>query len=41
MTRAAFRQADIEHIIRAAKATGTVLQIDRVPFDLLYLGTLQ
>ena len=28
MTRAAFRQADIERIIRAAKATGAVVQID-------------
>lgn len=28
MTRAAFRQADIERIFRAAKATGSVVQID-------------
>lgn len=28
MTRAAFRQADIERIIRAAKATGAIVQID-------------
>lgn len=28
MTRTAFRQADIERIIRAAKATGAVVQID-------------
>ncbi|EJK83517.1 hypothetical protein PMI03_03172 [Rhizobium sp. AP16] len=28
MTRAAFRQADIERILRAAKAVGAVVQID-------------
>lgn len=28
MTRAAFRQADIERILRAAKATGSIVQID-------------
>ena len=28
MTCAAFREADIERIIRAAKATGAVVQID-------------
>ncbi|PST19702.1 hypothetical protein C7U61_14500 [Rhizobium sp. JAB6] len=28
MTKAAFRQVDIERIIRAAKATGAVVQID-------------
>ena len=28
MTRAAFRQADVERIIRAAKAAGAVVQID-------------
>lgn len=28
MTRAAFRQADIERILRAAKATGSIVKID-------------
>lgn len=28
MTRTAFRQADIERIIRAAKKTGSIVQID-------------
>ncbi|MGY5779065.1 hypothetical protein [Rhizobium sp. LEGMi135b] len=28
MSRTSFRQADIERIIRAAKATGAVVQID-------------
>ncbi len=28
MTRAAFRQADIERILRAAKAVGATVQID-------------
>jgi len=28
MTRAAFRQADIERTLRAAKATGSIVQID-------------
>lgn len=28
MTRAAFRQADIERILRAAKAVGSTVQID-------------